>query len=60
MATPEFVRLHGYVNPLNLHTWRNTRWLEAILQTCSECQRKGENWPNAHQWNEVLLAALRN
>ena len=60
MTSPEFVRLHGHVNPLNLHKWRNDRWLEVILKTCSEYQLKGEDWPNARQWNEELLAELRN
>jgi len=60
MMTPEFVQLHGYVNPLNLHKWRNDRWLEMILKTCSEYQAKGKDWPNARQWNEKLLGGLRN
>lgn len=60
MASPEFVRLHGHVNPLNLHKWRNARWLEVIPKTCSEHQLKGEDWPNARQWNEEVLAAMRS
>ncbi len=60
MATPEFVRLHGYINPLNLHAWRNERWLKMILKTCSEHQAKGADWPNAREWNEELLGELRN
>jgi len=60
MTTPEFVGLHGYVNPLNLHKWRNDRWLKMILKTCSQFQVKGKDWPNARQWNEELLCGLRN
>lgn len=32
----------------------------APMKTCSEYQVKGEDWPNAREWNEALLAALRN
>ena len=60
MTTPEFIRLHGYVNPLNLHKWRNERWLKMILETCSEYQVKGKEWPDACKWNEKLLEELRN
>jgi hypothetical protein len=60
MMTPEFVGLHGYVNPLNFHKWRNDRWLKMILKTCSEHQAKGKGWPNARQWNEELLEGLRD
>lgn len=60
MTSPEFVGLHGYVNPLNLHKWRNDRWLKMILKTCSEYQAKGEDWPNARKWNEELLKGLGN
>ena len=60
MVTPEFVGLHGYVNPLNLHKWRNDRWLGMILKTCSEHQVKGKDWPNAREMNEELLRGLRN
>ncbi len=60
MTTPEFVGLHGYVNPLNLHKWRNDRWLKMILKTCSQYQVKGKDWPNAREMNEKLLRGLRN
>ncbi|MCK5564333.1 MAG: right-handed parallel beta-helix repeat-containing protein [Planctomycetes bacterium] len=60
MTTSEFVQMHGYVDPLDLHTWRNDRWLKMILKTCSQFQVKGKDWPNARKWNEKLLKGLRN
>ncbi|MCU0857018.1 MAG: right-handed parallel beta-helix repeat-containing protein [Pontiellaceae bacterium] len=60
MATPEFVRLHGYINPFDLHSWRNARWLKMILQTCSQIQAAGADWPEARAWNEVLLKTFRS
>ena len=46
MTRAELIKKYGYVNPLNLHAWRNDRWLELILQTCSEFQKKGTDWPD--------------
>lgn len=60
MSTPEFIHLRGYVNPLKLHKLRNDRWLKMILKTGSEYQPKGQDWPNARQWNEKLLEGPRN
>jgi hypothetical protein len=60
MTTPEFVGRHGTVHPQELHPWRNERWLEMILKTCSESQEKGAGWPNAREWNEELLGELWN
>ncbi|TWU32647.1 hypothetical protein [Novipirellula artificiosorum] len=60
MTTSEFIGRHGYVNPLHFHTWRNSRWLKNILATCSEAQSQGIDWPNARQWNEELIRALKN
>jgi len=60
MTTPEFVGLHGHVNPLNLYKWRNDRWLKMILKTCSAYQAKGKDWPNARQLNKKLLEGLHN
>jgi len=59
ITMPEFVWLHGYVDPLDLHTWRNDRWLKMILETCSGYQAQGKDWPNAREWNEQLLKTLR-
>jgi hypothetical protein len=47
MTRAEFIKKYGYVNPLNLHAWRNDRWLELILKTCSEFQKEGTDWPDA-------------
>ena len=60
MTNAAFIKKHGYVNPQNLHKWRNERWLEMILKTCSERQKDGTDWPNAREWNEELLGELRN
>lgn len=60
MANGSFVRQHGYVNPLDLHEWRNERWLKMILETCSKHQAKGAGWPSAREWNEELLGELKN
>ncbi|TWU38291.1 hypothetical protein [Novipirellula artificiosorum] len=59
MATSEFIGSHGYVNPLDFHTWRNSRWLENVLATCSEVQSQSNDWPNARQWNEEIVRKLK-
>ncbi|WP_168433006.1 right-handed parallel beta-helix repeat-containing protein [Pontiella sulfatireligans] len=58
MARPEFVQKHGYIDPLNLHEWRNSRWLNLLKETCSTIQSGGIDWPNARAWNETLMKAL--
>jgi hypothetical protein len=60
MKHGEFVRVHGYVDPLDLHSWRNERWLKMILESCSQIQSTGVDWPNAREWNERLLKGLLN
>ena len=59
MTTWEFVQVHGYINPLDLHTWRNDRWLKLILKTCSEVQANGVDWPDARELNKELFTSLR-
>jgi len=58
MTHGQFLRRHGTIDPLDLHTWRNERWLKMILKTCSEVQEGGADWPNAREWNEKLLKSL--
>ena len=58
MMRAEFIRVYGYLDPLDLHEWRNERWLNRILETCSEVQSASVEWPNARVWNEKLLKAL--
>ncbi len=60
MTTWEFVKSHGYVDPLDLHPWRDERWLKMILTTCSELQANGVDWPSARELNEKLMGTLRN
>jgi hypothetical protein len=60
MATPEFVQQQGYVDPLDLHEWRNERWLSLILTKLSDIQAAPTDWPDAHVFNQQLLNALQN
>jgi len=58
MANAAFTKRYGTIDPLDLHMWRNERWLKMILKTCSEVQEGGADWPNAREWNETLLKSL--
>jgi hypothetical protein len=60
MTTPEFVQQQGYVDPLDLHEWRNERWLSLILTKLSDIQAAPTDWPDAHVFNQQLLNALQN
>lgn len=54
------VRLDDYVDPLDLHEWRNERWLSLILTKLSDIQAAPTDWPDAHVFNQQLLNALQN
>jgi hypothetical protein len=60
MTNAAFIKRYGYVNPQQLHSWRNERWLELILKTCSEHQAARGKWPNALEWNDELFGELWN
>ncbi|MGB0372144.1 MAG: right-handed parallel beta-helix repeat-containing protein [Opitutales bacterium] len=54
MATPQFIDKHGFIDPLDLHTWRGERWLKLILKALS-----GQpDWPNARVTHEQVFKAL--
>lgn len=58
MTSREFIERFGYVNPLELHGWRSSRWLELISSSVGSSRTPDGQWPEARALHLKLIQTL--